>query len=168
MSSYIIDNYDSLPDFVLFLHSQRWQWHNDDPDYDGYGVLSRLRFPYIREAGFVNLRCAWVLGCPAEIKPLIDSSREMDGDQVTAAYKQAYQAEFQLLFPGVNVPETIGAACCAQFVVTREKIRERPKSDYLRYRKWILDTKLEDGVSGRILEYSWHRESSWTAHLLHD
>jgi hypothetical protein len=32
---FIIDNYDKLPDHVLFIHPNRYQWHNDDPDYDG-------------------------------------------------------------------------------------------------------------------------------------
>lgn len=34
---YIIDNYDSLPDVVVFMHSGRYQWHNDDPIYGNYG-----------------------------------------------------------------------------------------------------------------------------------
>lgn len=28
---YIIDNYDNLPDLVVFRHAHRFQWHNDDP-----------------------------------------------------------------------------------------------------------------------------------------
>ena len=50
----------------------------------------------------------------------------------------------------------VGVACCAQFALTRQKIRERPLSDYQRYRNWITETGLEDNVSGRVLEYSWH------------
>jgi hypothetical protein len=30
---YIIDHYDKLPDVVVFMHSERYQWHNDDPIY---------------------------------------------------------------------------------------------------------------------------------------
>ncbi|KAF2146922.1 uncharacterized protein K452DRAFT_315120 [Aplosporella prunicola CBS 121167] len=33
--SFLIDNYDALPNSMLFLHAQRYQWYNDDPDYDG-------------------------------------------------------------------------------------------------------------------------------------
>ena len=32
-SSYIIDNYDMLPNVMVFIHSLRYQWHNDDPIY---------------------------------------------------------------------------------------------------------------------------------------
>ena len=31
--TYIIDNYDNLPEYMVFLHSLRYQWHNEDPMY---------------------------------------------------------------------------------------------------------------------------------------
>jgi hypothetical protein len=44
----------------------------------------------------------------------------------------------------------------AQFAATKEKICERKKNNYERYRQWIIDTQLGDSISGRIFEYSWH------------
>ena len=32
-ASFIIDNYNRLPNITIFIHSQRYQWHNDDPLY---------------------------------------------------------------------------------------------------------------------------------------
>jgi len=29
----MIDAYDNFPDLVVFMHSGRYQWHNDDPLY---------------------------------------------------------------------------------------------------------------------------------------
>ena len=147
---YIIDNYDNLPDSILFIHSQRYQWHNDDPYYDGVPVLRNFQVPYLQKQGYVNLRCAWVLGCPAEIHPLSDTHR----NNVHAG--EYFKTGFMELFPGAEVPEEVGVSCCAQFAVTRWKIRERPKSDYVRYRKWLAETTLPDDLSGRIMEYSWH------------
>ena len=54
------------------------------------------------------------------------------------------------------VPEEVGTACCAQFAVTGARIRRRPRSDYVGFRRWLLKTPLEDGVSGRVFEYLWH------------
>jgi hypothetical protein len=68
----------------------------------------------------------------------------------------AYPQAFQELFPGEPIPPVVAVACCAQFALTREKIRERPLKDYQRYRQWLLDTSLDDQVSGRVFEYSWH------------
>ncbi|KAL4944686.1 hypothetical protein BDV06DRAFT_186834 [Aspergillus oleicola] len=148
--TYIIDNYDSLPDSILFIHSQRYQWHNDDPYYDGVPMLRNFQLPYLEKQGYVNLRCVWVLGCPEEIHPLSDTHREA----VHAG--EYFKNGFMQLFPGVEVPDAVGVSCCAQFGVTSWKIRERPKSDYVRFRKWLSETDLTDDLSGRIMEYSWH------------
>lgn len=34
--TYMIEAYNNLPDIVVFMHSQRYQWHNDDPLYGQY------------------------------------------------------------------------------------------------------------------------------------
>lgn len=150
--TYIIDNYDSLPDNVLFIHASRFQWHNDDPDYDGLPALQRFQIPYLQAEGYVNLRCVWTIGCPAEIRPLEDDGVEQN--VVTA--KHVYKEGFQELFPEEIVPEVVAVSCCSQFGVTRETIRRRPRSDYTRFRRWLLDTSLDDNLSGRIFEFSWH------------
>jgi hypothetical protein len=81
------------------------------------------------------------------------SREEIDPSKATEI---AYPQVFQELFPGEPLPSTVGVACCAQFAVTRDRIRARPVTDYQHYRQWLLDTSLEDYVSGRVLEYSWH------------
>lgn len=151
---YIIDNYDRLPEVILFIHSQRYQWHNDDPYYDGVPMLRNFQVPYLQKQGYVNIRCAWSLGCPAEIRPYTDTHRE---DVHAGEY---FKTGFMELFPGVGVPHEVGVSCCAQFGVTRSKVHERPKSDYERFRTWLSETPLKDELSGRIMEYSWH-SMSW-------
>ncbi|KAJ5088997.1 Lipase class 3 [Penicillium argentinense] len=148
--TYIIDHYDNLPDAMLFIHSQRFQWHNDDPYYDGVSMLRNFQVPYLQKKGYVNLRCVWTLGCPAEIHPKSDTHRN---DVHAGEY---FKDGFMQLFPGVPVPDEVGASCCAQFGVSREKVLERPKSDYVRFREWLAATDLTDDLSGRIMEYSWH------------
>ncbi|KAL1999455.1 hypothetical protein VTN02DRAFT_4503 [Thermoascus thermophilus] len=148
--TYIIDHYDHLPDVMLFIHSQRYQWHNDDPYYDGVPMIANVQTPFIEEQGYVNLRCTWVLGCPEEIHPFSDTHRE---DVHAGEY---FRTGYMELFPGAKVPEVVGVSCCAQFGVSRWKVRERPKSDYEHFRKWLKETSLSDELSGRIMEYSWH------------
>jgi hypothetical protein len=88
---------------------------------------------------------------------LTELSQEAPSDPKSAKTTEfAYPAAFKALFPGEDLPDVVGVACCAQFALTRQKIRERPISDYHRYRNWIMNTHLEDHVSGRVLEYSWH------------
>jgi hypothetical protein len=63
------------------------------------------------------------------------------------------------LFPGVEVPEVVGTPCCSQFALSKAKIRKRSLEQYIRLRRWLMETELEAGISGRILEYSWHSRS---------
>ncbi|KAK3185822.1 hypothetical protein K4F52_005478 [Lecanicillium sp. MT-2017a] len=152
--TYIIDRYDSLPGNIFFHHAERFQWHNDNPDYDALTLLQRFRFDYLKEQGYTNLRCSWALGCPAAIKPIVDATDPIPGEPVTA--KRVYKKGFEELFPGEPIPESVGVACCSQFAVRRETVRARPRADYIRYRKWLIESDLHDQLSGRILEYSWH------------
>lgn len=126
--------------------------HNDDPDYDGLPMLRHFQIPYLEQEGYVNIRCAWSLGCPSEIKPLEEEGEHRAAIHAGGDYKKA----FEILFPGKEVPRYVGVSCCAQFAATKEKIRERKKEEYARYREWLLETDLGDSISGRILEYSWH------------
>ncbi|KAF1945918.1 hypothetical protein EJ02DRAFT_337380 [Clathrospora elynae] len=150
--TYIIDHYESLADNVLFIHPNRYQWHNDNYDYDGLVMLRSFQLDYLVKEKYVNMRCAWNLGCPNEIKPFDNEGEHREAVHAGGDYKKA----FQMLFPGTEVPREVGVSCCAQFAATKEKIRERKKEDYIRYRDWLLETKLGDDISGRIMEYSWH------------
>ena len=120
--------------------------------YDGVPVLRRLRLPHVRKRGYVALRCSWTMGCPAELHPLNPSSASDDRSQ----NEQAYAKTFQQLFPGEKVPEVVGAHCSSQFAVSRERIRARRREHYLSIRQWLIETDLDDQISGRILEYMWH------------
>ncbi|KAL9088541.1 MAG: hypothetical protein Q9159_003031 [Coniocarpon cinnabarinum] len=154
--TYLIDNYDNLPDYMLFLHALRYQWHNEDPMYDGLPMIRSLRLPHVAEEGFANVRCTWMLGCPNEVKPRLDSTTAGADEYSRVRVEAAYADAHRHFFPHRPVPTEVGAHCGAQFAMTRDKVQERPRSDYEMYRKWLWDTKLDDDVSGRVLEYTWH------------
>lgn len=164
---YIIDNYDHLPSNILFIHAQRFQWHNDDPDYDGLPLLRSFRFPYLQQQGYVNLRCVWVIGCPLEIRPFAEEEEAAAKSEAENSNEQRtgdiYKKAFQELLPDLQVPQEVGVSCCAQFAVTRERIRQRPREEYVRYREWLLRSSLDDSLTGRVFEYSWHSESFFTS-----
>ncbi|KAI0400902.1 hypothetical protein F4802DRAFT_601540 [Xylaria palmicola] len=154
--TYLIDRYDSLPRGVLFVHASRFAWHNDDPDYDALPALRRFRLPHLRRAGYVNLRCVWVIGCPAEIRPALDAADADAGGGGPVHARHVYKAAFEALLPGAPVPDLVAVSCCSQFAVTREAIRSRPRADYIRYREWLLATPLDDALNGRVFEFAWH------------
>ena len=53
-------------------------------------------------------------------------------------------------------PTLVGAACCAQFAVSRDRVLARPLGDYERFREWVVETEKSDAKSGRVLEFLWH------------
>lgn len=156
--THIIDAYDNLADTTVFMHAGRFQWHNDDPDYDAVPALQRLNTDYVQTAGYANLRCVLILGCPVEIRPWSDELPEGEKPEGALTTKQIYKRAFQELLPEMEVPKEIGVSCCSQFAVSRDAIRRRPKEDYIRYRQWIIDTPLTDDLSGRVFEYAFHSE----------
>ncbi|KAI9682451.1 MAG: hypothetical protein M1829_000243 [Trizodia sp. TS-e1964] len=147
--TFIIDNYHNLPETSIFIHSKRYQWHNDHPNYDSVPILKSLQIPYVQSSGYANLKCAWKVGCPNEIYP---------ADQVDLKHQTQYHYAnaYRSLFPNEPVPDVVAAGCCAQFAVSKTQILARPLADYEHYRKWLLDTEHNDGVSGRLFEFSWH------------
>ena len=141
---------------LIFIHASRFAWHNDDPDYDALPTLQNFQIPHLQETGYVNLRCVWIIGCPAEIRPVEDEGFTNAGvPSAKGIFKQAWNE----LMPGKLVPEVVAVSCCSQFGVTRETIRSRPVEDYVRFRDWLLATPLDDSLSGRVFEFLWHSES---------
>ncbi|RYP06459.1 hypothetical protein DL764_003150 [Monosporascus ibericus] len=140
---------------LIFIHASRFAWHNDDPDYDALPTLRNFRLSHLQEVGYANLRCVWVIGCPAEIKPIEDEGHENGGvPSAKGIFKQAWH-ELLLEMP---VPEVVAVSCCSQFGVTRETIRSRLVEEYVRFRDWLLETPVEDSLSGRVFEFSWHSQ----------
>lgn len=139
----------------MFIHSLQYQWHNEFENHDGATVISRLQLPYIITEGYVNLRCVWQLGCPAELN-LKSPKQEHPTEWV---YANALQELLPDVVASGGLPDKIGVSCCAQFAISASLVHEKPKREYERLRKWIIDTsvdRIEAGLSGRVMEYSWH------------
>lgn len=118
--TYLIDHYHSFPSTVTFLHSHRdgWPggWHTDATGYDNVISLQTLNVSYVQDAGYANLRCLHIPGCPDEIQPFRDP---LDPDRDA---EHAMLEAWSFIFGHTSaVPRTIGAACCSQFAVSRTK-----------------------------------------------
>ncbi|KAI9035050.1 DUF3431 domain-containing protein [Aspergillus affinis] len=170
--SYLIDYYDRLPSIIAFLHAHRggffMAWHVDAPLHDNVVAMRSLQLDFVRQNGYVNLRCNWNPGCKAAHRinrhvtdtvwqevfegtstPPLNatiSAGLAENGAMDAARSQRYLPK----------PKEIGAACCAQFAVSREQVLQRPREDYVKFRQWIIDTDRDDASSGRIMEFLWH------------
>lgn len=173
--TYIIDHYHALPSTLAFIHPHRRgflpAWHTDTPLHDNVDSLQTLRLAYVQENGYANLRCNWNPGC----KPSHRKNAHLTPEVWREVFKGASQSVFSVKKgkgkgkKGVAreekdrggqeedyVPEEVGAACCAQFAASRERVLQRPKSDYEGFRQWVVETEKDDAKSGRVMEFLWH------------
>ncbi|KAL8940651.1 MAG: hypothetical protein Q9216_002699 [Gyalolechia sp. 2 TL-2023] len=148
--SYLIDYYDRLPDIVLFMHAHRWTHHNNLLlGFDASQMINSLNGAHVMREGYVNMRCHWSPGCPEWLRPT--GTQDTLGKQEETVLKRCWHE----LFPFDAVPSFLAQPCCAQFALSKDRVRSIPRSRYIFYRDWILRTPLSDYVSGRIWEYSW-------------
>ena len=157
--SFIIDNYDSLPDIIAFRHGHNTIWHQRS---DAVAEVNSLNLTTIRLRGYLNFLCEAVCGEHirlAEMQSAAIASKNATNKllstrsqvPVDAAIFENWDSWF-----GVPMPEELVAACCAQFVVVKEAVHRRTREQYVAWRQWLLNTTLEDYHSGMVFERLWH------------
>ncbi|KAL4924114.1 DUF3431 domain-containing protein [Aspergillus undulatus] len=184
--TFLIDNYNDIPSAgAVFVHGSRWAWHNDAPDYDNAYLLEKLDVASaLQPAGYHNLRCDWsVSTCSSSSTPQgslqMKFQSAVDPFDARAASDVALPKALAAIFGGeaeemLTRHETVRSQCCAQFAVSRDRIRSHTKEEYVALRQWLLDgtdavdartaKALRDGgvapkddrVAGRIVSYIWH------------
>lgn len=160
---YIVEHYYDLPSTIVFVHSHKdgWPdaWHTDTFSYSNVDSIRSLQLDHVQKTGYANLRCQNTPGCPDAIRPFrsgpAPSSDPMQRGAAANAEKFYAQA-WRELFNNTQVPEVVAAPCCSQFAVSRKQVMQRPKADYDRFYRWVLNTALSDDVVAGIMEYTWH------------
>lgn len=159
---YIVEHYYDLPSTIVFVHSHKdgWPeaWHTDTFTYSNVDSIRSLQLEYVQKHGYANLRCQESPGCPDEIQPFRSgASSSSDPTQHPGQYAEKFYAQaWEELFNNTSVPPVVAAPCCSQFAVSRAQVLKRPKTDYDRFYRWVLNTPLSDDVVARIMEYTWH------------
>ncbi|THC94039.1 hypothetical protein EYZ11_006481 [Aspergillus tanneri] len=170
--TYLIDYYDKLPSIIAFLHSHRGgffkAWHVDAPLHDNVVAMRSLQLDFVKKNGYINLRCNWNPGCKLEhrINRHVTENvwQEIFSGTSTPAQNTTMPSNLEISSISnamhsqkyLPKPKHIGAACCAQFAVSREQVLQRPREDYIKFRQWVMDTNRDDASSGRIMEFLWH------------
>ncbi|KAJ4346565.1 uncharacterized protein N0V89_010496 [Didymosphaeria variabile] len=153
--SYMIDHYDDLPDTTVFMHAHHHAWHNNLLlMQDALGMLKRLNHDRVARLGYMNVRCHHEPGCP----DWIHLDRPGGDFDFFRKPEEIYwrKSIWEEIHPGAAIPASLSGVCCAQFALSRDRIREVPIERLLHYRKWLLNTGMDDTYSGRVFEYIWH------------
>lgn len=150
--TYIINNYDELPPYVVFIHGHLESWHQEANIIE---LVQALQVPALEAVGYVPLRCDWYPSCAAEIRPIEHDAIVWGPGVNREETEMSIVYAWPIFFPDAPLPHTIASQCCAQFAATSDAIQRRSKDDYIRMRDWLLETPLVDEISGRVLEKLW-------------
>lgn len=117
-------------------------------------MLKHLNHERVARMGYMNLRCHHEPGCPDWIhmdRPGGDFDFFRKPEEI-----HWRRHVWEEIHPGAPIPPSISGICCAQFAVSRDRIRQIPIERFHHYRNWLMTTTIPDQYSGRILEYIWH------------
>ncbi|KAJ6781196.1 hypothetical protein PWT90_05973 [Aphanocladium album] len=146
--TYFYDFYDDLPDLSIMIHAEENPWHIEGVlQQSMLFTLSQLDLERAHQRGYANLRANWENACPAWLDTT--KSEDESDKQEEPFMREAFQANFGPL----EVPRLLGGPCCSQFVVTRDAVRQHPRSQYKRSLDWLVETKLSDYIAGRTWEH---------------
>lgn len=132
----VIDNYDNLPDYMIFVHGHYRSWHQQET------ITSKVRalnITALDQHRYISLRCNnnpgpcfEPLGAPTwplpEANFLHDTFEDLPGfwrtlfpptmDKSATNFSQEDPRRTGIL------PRTAKGKCCAQFAVTRDKVKD--------------------------------------------
>jgi hypothetical protein len=136
---YIIDNYDDLPLHIAFIHGHEDSFHQN---------LERGLIDVITQCanytryGYVSLNNYFI-----DDRNLQDNSTmQLLSDEWDEWFREWLQRD---------PPEYLLHDCCAQFIVSKERIRRLPKKAYSHWYKKMM-TVPYDVEMGYVFEYIWH------------
>jgi len=133
---FIIDHYDRLPNNTAFVHGHRHSWHSGREIDDSLINLRWHDYPYL-DINFHYWQTA--------------NTKNSKGDH--HVIKEHWDALYKEYLG--EMPNLLNFYCCAQFVVSRERIRLRPVKFYERLYEFLLQNKISSYFSSRLLEYTW-------------
>ncbi|TVY58202.1 hypothetical protein LSUE1_G008712 [Lachnellula suecica] len=149
---YFYDFYDNLPDISILVHSQARSWHVESLlDQSMIFSLDHLDLREVQRRQFLNLRVTWGFGCTTGSINTTKVNEESGVIPEQKEMQEAFRANFNLY----AIPEILATPCCSQIAVTKERILSNPKEQYQHHINWLLETPLNDGLSGRTWEHMW-------------
>jgi hypothetical protein len=144
---YIIDFYDSLSEYTFFIHDEEFSWHHSGSIVDKYNeakASSRLYYN-INDLNHWKER---------------NSIKKCHGYKLFNLFMSWYTHFFEEYIPISKIPNKndfiYGFLGSGQFLVHKKLITNLPKEFYEKLYDWIITTRLENWITSRFLEWTWH------------
>jgi len=152
---YIVENYDSLPKYVAFIHGHEDAEHQKYPG----GILKAIRdakkenFDYISLNNFIHLKSED--GNSRELPRHQNSHNFGEHKLVWAEMRNNWASVFEPILKQ-PLPEYFRFDCSAQFIVSRDAIRRNSKEAYQKLLDFMVAPDGNDWARGVALEFTWH------------
>ena len=131
---HIITNYDSLTEKTIFLHDEEYSWHH-------VGSIIQLVERNIKCTNFMNLN-SFVMGT------ILNNEHF---PEILSNYYKPYLEPY--IGPHTQFGDwTMGSKGCAQYIVHKSHILNKPKLMYEDLLQWIITSKYGDTVNCKNIE----------------
>lgn len=138
--SHIIDHYDSLASYTIFIQDDT---DNHITDIDGFLQITRAVMQ--EKHPFFAYPCSWKKGGNPYRRTIWNGISDLHTFPSPDAVLRAAQI-FELKLPAQYTTDI-----CAFFIVSRDRIRARPVTFYRDLREWLLSNE----ANGFVLEHIW-------------
>jgi len=130
--SYIIKYYDNLPDNMIFIHDENKSWHHE-------GLITDNIYEWIDMYETTNGYYEF---------------NNKKTDQCSWCYKRdVFNKLWEELFPNRKLEKhNFNGKCCAQFIISKERILKNSKDFYMKYYNWLV-TYTQDQGNGNIKNF---------------
>ena len=133
---YIIENYDNLSEYTVFVHGHRNDWHHK------MNIDEKINH-LVPKHGYYNINDKHLFtklsSSPRSIEGIRDCARNIE----------------EILGKKITL-ENIENRASAQFYVSRDVLRAIDKPTYELLYSWLMSTKVPSFWSGRVFEFLWH------------
>jgi hypothetical protein len=147
---YIIDHYDKLPDYVVFVHGHEKDWHHPGSIVD---TINSFKFS---DDEYTNINVTDVrnnLICNADKQFII---KDYDDNLVSNDTNDMYEWWRENMEEFFGPPRSsIKDTCCAQFVLPKSSILKHPLRFYQKQYNWLITTDIDNHYTGRFYEWVW-------------
>lgn len=136
---YIIDHYDILTDYTIFIHCHEYSWHHHG------SIIDRINENINLEHTVKNLNHY----CLGDMDNLDESTSDL-ADYFRKYIRPAVGP--YILYPNF----TKGELGCAQYIVHKNNILLHSKKFYEDIFDYLMNTDIDNYWSGRFLEWTWN------------
>jgi hypothetical protein len=140
---HIIEKYDSLEEYTLFIQDDTDEHITDEPDF-----LTQLS----NRKPFHLFKTSWRKYCSPTYRTIRNGI--FDANAVCSSFSDKVPTNLiQTICKehGIDLPEEYTTETCAFFICHRDVIQKRPKEFYIRLKNWLI----EKPIHGLILEHMW-------------